>query len=75
MWRNLKNVSNPDMYLLTPEDSMFLNRSMGQPFDMTYNGADYQRWRKEEMYNSNTGDFQSDGLLRSGYSNSTFTTT
>ena len=76
MWRNLKNVSNPYMYLLTPENSMFLNRSMGQPFDMTYNGAGYQKWKKEEQYNFNrpNDNWTKDEFVSGGYSTSTFTT-
>jgi hypothetical protein len=77
IWRNVKRVANPNLYLLTPERNMFNygGGSFGQPFDQAYNqGSTYQRWRIEQIINSNNRDFNRDFLFYSGYYDTTFST-
>ena len=47
MWRNLKNVCNPYLYLMVPNRLMFSSGSYGQPFDKAYNApSSYKRVRE-----------------------------
>lgn len=75
MWRNLKGVCNPYLYMMTPNNLMFDSGQYGQPFDKAYNApATYRRVREYQRQNAAQPDpVQTTDPYRQGYSDEAFT--